>query len=98
MRVGLVGIYTNYRPQEVKSVKYGEVDLIFEGDLHFPTESRTIKVLNSELCRFLIQTLADFRKEGKLPILTLVCWLDLTGKEPGFTLLQVLSVNERRAA
>lgn len=98
MRIGLVGIYTNYRPQEVKGVKYGEVDLIFEGDIHYPTESYTIKVLNSELCRFLIQTLSEFRQEGKQPILTLVCWLDLAAKEPTFTLLQVLTVNERKAA
>lgn len=96
MRIGLVGLYTNYRPVEVKGVKYGEIDLIFEGDITWPSESRSIKVLDSDLCRVLVKILADYRKEGKTPLLTLMCWLDLEAREPSITLLSLMGSYERR--
>lgn len=92
MRTGLVGIYTNYRPQEIKGVKFGVIDVIFAGDLRYPTETQEIKVYDSQLCSFLIKTRAEIFN----PILTMACWLEMKTKEPSFELLEVLAVSDPR--
>jgi hypothetical protein len=95
MRAGLAGIYANYRNQEIKGVKYGEVDIIFEGDTHFPTESRSVKVLDTALCRVLIDALADARKAQKSLFISCVAWIDFQAKEPSITMLTVLGMDYR---
>lgn len=88
MRCGLVGVYTNYRPQDVKGIKHGIIDVNFDGDTQFPAETHEIKCFDASMCSYLIKTLSEIDK----PILTMSCWIDFRSKEPSIILLDVLSV------
>lgn len=89
MRAGFVGIFTNYRAQEFKGAKYGVIDVIFNGDLTYPTETQEIKVFDSKICAFLIKTRSMYFN----PVITFCGWLDLKSKEPSIHLLEVISID-----
>jgi hypothetical protein len=91
MRAGLVGTLLNYRPQEMRGVKYGLIDVLFTGDLNYPSEAKSIKVYNHATCAYLIQLLGECRD----PVLTMCCWIDTTGREVEIILLDVLEVDRR---
>lgn len=93
MRCGLVGHFTNYRPQEVKSIKHGILDVNFDGDTQYPAETHEIKCFDAKLCAYLIQTLSEIEK----PILNMLCWIDLRAKDPTIILLEVLDVYDPSA-
>jgi hypothetical protein len=89
MRCGLVGEFTNYRNTVFKGTKYGLIDVVFHGDLDFPTECHEIKVHDPKMCAFLIETKAKMYN----PILTMSCSIDINSKEPYILLLEIISVD-----
>lgn len=89
MKIAISGIITAFRLVEIKGVKVGQFDLMQHGDHRYPSRVQSINVIAEDFTRKVMGAL----EKGSHPYIAIFCYLDTSGREVQYELLDILHLD-----